>query len=337
MTWLTGWSYRKSHVIEYAANAGTLYQKKITVHYGSGSDSGEDVYMNSKCKTDFSDIRFTDDDGETELDYWLKEKTDSDNAVFWVEVADDLTSSNVTIYVYYGNASASSTSNFDNTFPVLSDDFEDGTVGVIPADWSNITAGAGDSFLVANDQVQEGSQSAKQIEATDADRGKWGHGFNITSLCLYLQARYASLGRTYIHIAQVAASYIIFFGMIGTLNQFHYYDGSSWNVIPNWGAPVANTWYDIEIYIDYANSNIKFIENVNSWDSGWCSLNKLPNGGDIEIWGDNVSGRSMTCWYDLMYVRKYVNPEPAHGSWGSEETPTVTRGLRNLLMEEEWR
>ncbi|PVX27584.1 MAG: hypothetical protein CW716_01505 [Candidatus Bathyarchaeum sp.] len=80
MSWLSGWDYRKSHVINYAADAGTGYQVSLTVHYGSGSDSGDDVYLGSKCRTDFGDIRFTDDDGSTELDYWMEEKTDSDYA-----------------------------------------------------------------------------------------------------------------------------------------------------------------------------------------------------------------------------------------------------------------
>jgi len=106
MGWLTGWTYRKSHVINSASGAGTNYQVKIKAHYGSGTDSGEDVYLNGKCRTDFGDIRFTDDDGETELDYWMEEKVDSDYAVFWIEIADDLSSSNATIYIYYGNSTA---------------------------------------------------------------------------------------------------------------------------------------------------------------------------------------------------------------------------------------
>ena len=78
MAFLTGWTYRKSHVIEYAAGAGTLYQKRIKVHYGAGTDSGEDVYLNSHSRTDFGDVRFTDDDGTTLLDYWIEKKVDSD-------------------------------------------------------------------------------------------------------------------------------------------------------------------------------------------------------------------------------------------------------------------
>jgi len=64
----------------------TDYIIKIIVHYGAGTDSGEDVYLNSLCNTDFSDVRFTDSTGATYLDFWIESKTDSDNAVCWVKV-----------------------------------------------------------------------------------------------------------------------------------------------------------------------------------------------------------------------------------------------------------
>src|SRR3990172_2261025 len=116
MTWLTGWSHRKSHVINSATDAGTDYQVKITAHYGSGSDGDDDFYCDSNCKTDFGDIRFTSSDGSTLLSYWMESKTDSDNAVFWVKVTDDLSTTARTIYVYYGKSDATTTSNGGNTF-----------------------------------------------------------------------------------------------------------------------------------------------------------------------------------------------------------------------------
>jgi hypothetical protein len=57
-SWLEGWGYRKSHVINPASGAGTNYQVRIVAHYGSGTDSGPDVYLNGRCRTDFGDIRF---------------------------------------------------------------------------------------------------------------------------------------------------------------------------------------------------------------------------------------------------------------------------------------
>jgi len=70
--WLTGWSYRKSHVINNATGAGTNYQMSITVINGTGADSASIVYIDGtvsgKLRSDFGDIRFTDNDEVTLLD-----------------------------------------------------------------------------------------------------------------------------------------------------------------------------------------------------------------------------------------------------------------------------
>jgi hypothetical protein len=113
--WLSGWFYRKSHVINPDAGAGAGYQVRVTVHYGAGVDFGEDVYCNSLCRTDFGDIRFSDDSNNL-LDYWIQSKTDGNSAVFWVEIAASLETTSQTVYVYYGKSDASTTSNQANTF-----------------------------------------------------------------------------------------------------------------------------------------------------------------------------------------------------------------------------
>jgi hypothetical protein len=130
--WLEGWNYRKQINLNAAGSAGTNYQVKFDVNYGSGSDSGISVYCDSKCVTDFSDIRFTDNDGNTALDYYIREYTDSGDAEVWVEVADDL-GSNQIIFMYYGNTTAvSTTSNGTSTF-IFFDDFEDNDLD----EWDN--------------------------------------------------------------------------------------------------------------------------------------------------------------------------------------------------------
>jgi len=66
-------AFRKSHEIDgTVVGAQTDYQMKINVHYGDGVDSVEDVYLDGKCEEDFGDVRFTEDDGVTELDYWIE-------------------------------------------------------------------------------------------------------------------------------------------------------------------------------------------------------------------------------------------------------------------------
>ncbi|KKM79388.1 hypothetical protein LCGC14_1350390, partial [marine sediment metagenome] len=123
--WLTGWGYRKRHVVNQQAGAGANYQIAFKAYYGAGADGTETlgdtvtagkVYCEGKCRTDFADIHFTEDDGDTELEYWLEEKIDSNYAIFWVKITGDLSAGNHTIYVYYGNAGASSSSDIDATF-----------------------------------------------------------------------------------------------------------------------------------------------------------------------------------------------------------------------------
>ena len=119
--WLTGWTYRKHLRLGNSSDAGTNYQIRIEVNFNTGSDMGNTVFCNSNCKQDFSDIRFTSSDGVTLLDYWIENLTIGYSATFWVEVADDLTESDVRIYIYYGNSIAISLSDGYKTFPVFSE------------------------------------------------------------------------------------------------------------------------------------------------------------------------------------------------------------------------
>lgn len=103
-------AFRKSHVIEQQAGAGTDYQTFITVHYGEGVDSGADVYLGEKCKPDFGDLRVTSSDGTTIIagnkNGWREDKVDGDYAKIWIKIPDNLSLSEATIYLYYGKADA---------------------------------------------------------------------------------------------------------------------------------------------------------------------------------------------------------------------------------------
>lgn len=112
--WLSGWDFRKTVSITGATGAGTDYQVMLNVTYWP------------EMQNDFDDIRFTDNDGSTLLDYWLESKVNSAFALFWVEVTDSL-ESNATLYMYYGNSGASSLSNGTETF-LFFDDFNDNSL-----------------------------------------------------------------------------------------------------------------------------------------------------------------------------------------------------------------
>ena len=113
----SNWQYRRPITINNPnSNDLTDFQVKITL------DSSFDF---SKANSDGSDIRFADAAGNT-IPYYI-ESWDSTNrqAVIWIKVPSIPASSTVTVYMYYGNPSATSESNGDAVFDFF-DDF-DGT------------------------------------------------------------------------------------------------------------------------------------------------------------------------------------------------------------------
>lgn len=130
MAWLNNWKYRKKITITGQTGAGSNYQVKLKVGESSGA-SGENFDVRNRCvsfpsaKNTSGDIRFTDNDGSTLLDFWVESVTGTTPnrlATIWVEVADDL-GSNVDVYCYYGGVTTN-VSNGDNTFNFF-DDFDD--------------------------------------------------------------------------------------------------------------------------------------------------------------------------------------------------------------------
>jgi len=110
------WLKRKAVTIDNTLNPNDLtgYQIQLNVPYDSD--------MNS----DFSDLRFTDSDGQTLISYWIESYAPSDSAAVWVKAPAIPASSTETIYMYYGNPSATSESNPDDTFDLFVDFTRDG-------------------------------------------------------------------------------------------------------------------------------------------------------------------------------------------------------------------
>jgi len=80
----------------------------------------------SKLENDCRDIRFTASNGATLLNYWFEDfQCTRNNSEIWVKIPT-LPIGNTTIYVYYGDPTASDNRNGEDTFYFF-DDFEDGT------------------------------------------------------------------------------------------------------------------------------------------------------------------------------------------------------------------
>ncbi|MBU7045068.1 MAG: DUF2341 domain-containing protein [Theionarchaea archaeon] len=154
------WGYYKEITI---SDFSGDYQKKITVYYGSGSDSTDTVYLSSHCQTDFDDVQFRASDQSTVLKHWKEEYTTSTSATFWVK----LPSSSQSIYIYYGNSEATDSSDPSNVF-IHFDDCE----GTDPTGyWTENDSSYGDVEYTTEDS-KHGSKSMKSTQTSSSSSYK---------------------------------------------------------------------------------------------------------------------------------------------------------------------
>jgi hypothetical protein len=136
--WNAGWSYKQPITISSTNTISTGYVYGLNVTY--------DAHM----KAGFDDLRFINGSENTELPYFIGNQINSSWAYVYVLMDSQITSTNQTIYMYYGNAGASTTSNGTTTFTTLFDHFDNGTTLDL-AKWTEINvAGATVSNSIMN-------------------------------------------------------------------------------------------------------------------------------------------------------------------------------------------
>ncbi len=334
--WLTGWQYRKSHTITGSVGAGTDYQIRITVHRTTGTDSGDDVYVETKCRTDFSDIRFTDDAGVTLLDYWL-ESSDSITATFWVEVTDNLDSAQI-IFVYYGNDSAISISNGGSTFPLF-DDFNRLDSDTVGEGWFD-DSGDGDNDIENNllKTVQAESRYCHIEKSAPSLSNFVVHGklkthanapasWRMAVGAYWGSDRYVKIGwrsndyfqvsihsddlrdsgeLSYTNLDDTWCFYKIEFTS-STMDFYYSLDGTLWVLVYSASRLSGLTGSPSLIIIGKGHEDLISIYPNLDWDNNYAT-----------------AGPEYTNYADDVFVRKFVDNEPTHSSWGSEEDTTAT-------------
>ena len=325
--WLDGWQVRKLHTIEGSLGAGTDYQIRIIVHYGSGIDTDENIFCTSFCNDDFSDIRFTDDDGITELDYWMEQSYVSDNATFWVEVRDNLDTSQI-IFVYYNNTAAVSSSNGTNTF-LLFDDFEGVADSEPSTDLWYVKSGLngirldGNSHLILDDEVDAddrgsiytrevyGSCNLSILSKTWCSSGtvrnmNWGafSNYTVSDVVTYSAnswtdgLRFSTVNNGILTSTD---------GYVDNMNAWHLYDLK---------------WFPGDAYL-FQDDNEKFHHTTNIPDS-LCNVSL----------GEGTSGGGAYALVDWVVLRNCIASEPSHGEWGTlEYAPPLIDTPSNLTYE----
>jgi len=324
-TWLTGFQWRKSHVINGSSyGALTDYCVRIDVYRSTGTDNGRDVYVGEFCKPDFGDIRFTNNVSQ-ELDYFLYNQT-SAHAQFWVEI-DSIPAypSNATIYLYFGNNTASTTSNAQASSVFgHGDDFNDESMNVTlwelykQSDAAHGTAIENpDGMLHCRSAVGNavGYVSVNRYILSDLEismyvnvQTEWANDIVISSIHDNDYPNPENNGNNYvIKYDNVTDKFIVYRRLSGSKTvRFQ----------QTWNRSTGDEYLRMRIY----DGNIKFIEGEyerysESWALPTTNMFFYPFSNV-----DNTDGLKSNL-IDNFFIRTYVEPEPNHfAAWGFTET-----------------
>jgi len=337
MAWLEGWTYRKSHEI-IGSSYGDLtdYPVRVVVHYGSGADNGEHVYLNGKCRSDFGDIRFTDSDGETELPYWMEKKVDGGYAIFWVKIPFIPASPDTAaIYIYYGNPSATTTSDGEAVF-MFFDGFDQGVLDTNK--WHLDEKGGTYEFIdshiylkpILNQDnavsllslttfVENIEVRAKLTAETDSCYavGLSPDDSMYATECLPWLPSNTGYWLCAVHYAENENGY----SLVRKDPKIIYGLADSGHISP--------VHYELIYVFRYLETGLLHAiglthEGDEIFDISATDTRYLNKDKHVVVWqGAGSDGRGGYSKWDWVFVRPYVDPEPSHGAWGAEESTLV--------------
>ncbi|RLJ07986.1 MAG: hypothetical protein DRP13_02995, partial [Candidatus Aenigmatarchaeota archaeon] len=129
--WDLGWFYRKPINLSGTGENLSEYTTNLTIDTQSLISQG-------KLNPDCSDLRFTffnDTTPETEAGYWIESGCNTTQTEVWVKVSWIPANGNATLYMYYGNPSAQTGSDFTQAFTLV------GESGLVTANdsWTNVS------------------------------------------------------------------------------------------------------------------------------------------------------------------------------------------------------
>jgi hypothetical protein len=341
---LQGWAYRKAVTLSRASGAVSNYQMRLLVGETSGA-SGEDVDCNGHVQADFDDLRLTTADGTTLLGYWIElitGATPNQLATVWIKF-DSIGTGATTFYMYYGKSDAPAVSsrtatmvkadngaagNFTETmsgtatlthesgkYKVTEDSLDDAALaGYALPDWSFKTFirafGAFTGITTASHQTLVGlfdSDTIANLKGTAAGVGP-KRRFYIARICSNA-------------VSNANRFYIIYQNSAGT---FYYWDGDSWTTAAT-SLPLSSGDVEIRFWSDGTNVYADILGGGTSLLTAVASIPissvKPFSSGKCFAWGDiYTDAYGFTQGIDDYFIQQYVSPEPAWGSWGSEQT-----------------
>lgn len=322
--WDNGTIYKASFLLSdstlriwYSGCTGALVWH---VGYTTATIDTDVADMLSKIRMDCGDLRFTEDDKFTELDYWLESFTGG-YILAWVKVAN-IPVAGTTIYVYYGKADETTISSIKNTsWNNIGDDFNDNLRD--PTLWDELTY-TGGSVAEANQRLE---MTCPAVPSGAGYVSVGTQAINNVELRILANNTVISLVQLIISLTKVTNTepssgtndwYKVMLYHHGNANSFYAQRRVS-------GAAVVTLYNGLwlsseeEIKLRIENGTVRLIEqDTERANEAWalasrdCYIYICGRGGLVGFTGMD--------WADNFWARKYVSPEPTLGAWGSEES-----------------
>ena len=314
-----GWEVRVDHIPEFNDvvydkwvwwNSTWTRKKPINISVSSGTTEKNytvmlNVSYDSDMQSDFGDLRFLNGSENAELPYWVEYNVTSNYAYVWVKIDQNITTTNYTIYMYYGNEDADTTSEGMDTFEMF-DDFNNLTYWTQQSGTWNATDG------VMNSPDALGSASYL----------KYNYSVRNDNYSIHLRFR--------VNDGSALYDKRIFLLLNGnsTLKYDEAYEPcyyqsysriySDYNV-PSWSVSEfdLSAWYYGEIKFQTSGTNVTHAELY--YDNNKTHIGNHSMDGNLDHQGHYFGFLAIYAFFsvDYVFMRKYQLPEPTY-AFGTE-------------------
>jgi hypothetical protein len=315
-----GWAYRSAVNI---SNAGGTALSGFQVQVTLGN-----TFDFTRVRSDAADLRFTDADGITPIPFWIENwNAASQTASLWVRVPS-IPSAGTTIYFYYGNSNATtSTASGDATFEFF-DDFGSGSLNT--AKWTAF----GGTWTTIND-VQLNGVSGGVAQGTTQSRQVLVSSYSGTDYVAHLNAKQVSGRNLALGVRATNVSNLYSINVYDDLNFTSNMYVYSWVNNPGGGATRTlgsanigdvnpNLWYKLIAKVHGSSIDI-YRDNVLRLQ---VSDSALATGG-IALYGENGT----IAEFDNAFVRKYTTTDPVATVNGGPQQPFLSLSLSPTMLD----
>jgi uncharacterized membrane protein len=318
------WSYRKPILINNTLNPNNLTDYQVLVTLDT-----QNLISQGKMRSDCGDIRFTDSDGSSLLNYWIESGCNTNNTKIWVRVPFIQANSAKTIYVYYGNPSATSLSNGTATFDFF-DDFSTDTLAnydhLTDLRWHPIPYGDAGNCTFSYDSVNQRVYFSCPDDYMSAISPKKTLLPNMTNLRVRFRILISKFGddhsgiSAHVRYKDINNSYYISLSNDASESKLGKIVGRTHTVLAraNFSAR-TDVPYTLEFQV--FGSTLRYLRDGALVAS--ATDTSLTSPGRVLIYPSEING-----WIDDIIIAKYSSPEPTT-SVGDEEIAAATDSFGN--------